>query len=370
MSRSGPGRYPATVLLPVRILDSCPHERVISVDGAFDAPGLNLSHWPGNRTPPALKHDLSTGIALAFSRLPVTEQETLARGCTAIVNNHYDTDGLCALFAVAHPTLALPRADRLLAAAAAGDFYQLPSEAAFVVDAIVSDLADPERSPWRARFAGVGDRERHEIVVLAALDELSGWLDGEVEAYAELWNEPLERLRADRAQLAACARDEIVHLDFTVWTASQGARSLASAEGSGFDPCRHAIFGGTQSDRVLVLGPTARGTSCRMLFSTLSWFDLVSRHTQPRPDLARLAARLDDLEGTSAGSEMAWRHQAINSPSPELWFGRACLELFSDRAAEVLAPSTLDPQRIKAEILDELRACWVFPEAEPDPSVR
>ena len=51
--------------LPVRIVDGPPAEPVITVDGAIGAPGLNLSHWPGNTTPKELRHDLSTGSALA-----------------------------------------------------------------------------------------------------------------------------------------------------------------------------------------------------------------------------------------------------------------------------------------------------------------
>ncbi len=356
-----------SVELPIRLVDDAPREPVISVDGAFDAPGLNLSHWPGNRTPQALKHDLSTGIALAFSRLPRPEQLEMTRGCTEIVNNHYDTDGTCALFALARPAEALARSERLLAAAAAGDFFQLPSEAAFVIDVLVSGVVDEERSPWRASFAGAREKERHETATLRMIDELPGWLDGRVEDLAPLWSEPLERLRADRADLAACARDEIVHLDFTVWTEPRG-RGSASGGAAGFDPGRHALFGWTASDRILVLGTRAAGTTYRFLLSTLSWFDLVTRATQPRPDLARLAARLNELEGTRASEEVAWRHQSIDGPSPELWFGRATLPKFAEHAGPHLAPSALDPLVVKTAVLDELRACWVFPEAETSPT--
>ena len=55
--------------LPLTVVSRRTSERLISVDGAWDQPGLNLSHWPGNATPPALRHDLSTGAALAFARL-------------------------------------------------------------------------------------------------------------------------------------------------------------------------------------------------------------------------------------------------------------------------------------------------------------
>ncbi|HZO09437.1 MAG TPA: DUF6687 family protein, partial [Myxococcota bacterium] len=134
--------------LPLVVLDRRTEERVVSVDGAWDQPGLNLSHWPGNATPKELRHDLSTGAALNFGRLAAEARARLAAGCRAIANNHFDTDGACAVFAVRHPELALPREKGLLEAAAAGDFYQVPSEKAFVLDAVITNLADPARSPW------------------------------------------------------------------------------------------------------------------------------------------------------------------------------------------------------------------------------
>ena len=92
--------------LPLRIVDGSSPERVISVDGAWGAPGLNLSHWPGNTTPRELKHDLSTGIALNFARLADGRRRELAQGCTAIANNHFDTDGVCAAFARIRATMS------------------------------------------------------------------------------------------------------------------------------------------------------------------------------------------------------------------------------------------------------------------------
>ena len=75
--------------LPIRIDGGLPNEPVISVDGAWGAPGLNLSHWPGHATPEDFRHDLSTGSALRFAALSDKERERWAAGCTAIQNNHY-----------------------------------------------------------------------------------------------------------------------------------------------------------------------------------------------------------------------------------------------------------------------------------------
>jgi hypothetical protein len=335
---------------------------VITVDGAFGAAGLCLSHWPGNTTPPPLKHDLSAGIALAFSRLSLGAQRELAQGCVAIVNNHYDTDGACALLAVRHPELALPRAERLLEVAAAGDLFRTPSELAFQIDCIVGGLPDAERSPWRDRFAGRSDRERHEICVHGLMTELPRLLDGDVDAYGELWRAELEDLRADRADLAAATRDEITHLDLCVFTGPMGRpSSRARASRGRFDPGRHALFGTSAADRVLVVGPMAGGATYRFLLSTVSWFDFVSRRAQHRPDLEALAARLNGLEGSVATDDIAWRCQATASPSPELWFGAMDHAMFGEHAP-VLAPSRLEPPQVRRELSDALRACWTFPD--------
>jgi len=327
--------------LPIRILEGLPPEPVVSVDGAWDAPGLNLSHWPGQKTPPELRHDLSTGIALNFSRLPEARQQELARGCTALANNHYDTDGVLALFALARPEAALPQASFLLEAAAAGDLFRVPSERAFALDALITSLGK-----------GRGGAAAHQAVVLDLVERLPEILAGGLEGLREHWQPELERLRADLEALRGAAKDEIVHLELAVWTSE---RPIA--------PGRHALFGTSECDRALVLARGPGGTEARLVVNTTSWFELVSRPGLPRPDLDALAVRLNALEGTAPGSALAWRTQSSESPAPELWFGRAELEFFAEHN-DALAPSRLDPIAIKRAVLESLRAAWVFPDAE------
>lgn len=337
--------------LPIRILDGLPDEPVLSVDGAWGAPGLNLSHWPGQKTPPELRHDLSTGCALAFARLPDARQQALARGCTAIANNHYDTDGVLAIFALARPEVALPQAEFLLQAAAAGDLFRFPSERAFALDVLIGALAEPG-SPWEALWGAKSGSEKHEILLRELVERLPWILQGGLEELGALWKRELERLRADVESLRGAAKDEIVHLELAVWTGERG-----------FDPGRHALFGTSERDRALVLARDAGGTCARFVLNTTSWFELVSRPPLPRPDLAALAARLNELEGRTPDAPFAWRAQAAASPAPELWFGRAELESFAEHNG-ALAPSRLDPVLIKRAVLDSLRAAWVFPDAD------
>jgi hypothetical protein len=338
--------------LPVRIVRGARAEPVIACDGACDSVGLNLSHWPGHRTPPELRHDLSTGSGLAFARLDPARRRELARGCVEIANNHYDTDGTCSLFAVKRPEVALAHEQELLEAARAGDLYQMPSERAFCVDQIVGELVEP-RSPLSKGFAGLDDLARHQLATDFLMEELPALLRGDLAPYRALFEEELEATRRDRAELARASRDDVVHLDWTAWISKPD--SFAAG-----DPGRHALFGSTPHDRVLVALPGSSGTRYRLLFSTLSWFDLVTRTALPRPDLAALAAELNALEGASGSDAAAWRAQDASSPTPELWFGSRDHELFAERCP-ALRPSRLPPATVRRTIADALRSALLLP---------
>ncbi len=348
--------------LPIRIVEQRVPERLVSVDGAWGQSGLNLSHWPGNTTPRELKHDLSTGIALNFARLSEARRAELSAGCVGIANNHVDTDGVCALFAVRHPAAALEREAALLAAAWAGDFFRVPDERAFQVDAVITGCFDAERSPWRERLRGLDDRARREAATIELVERLPALLDGDLAEHADLWRPALEDLRADRADLALAQRDEIVHLDAAVFTAPTEAKA-SRARGSvpHFDPGRHAVFGTTEADRVLLVGPRGAGATYRLLVNTTSWFELPGGPRLARPSLEDLAARLNALESCTADDDLAWRTHPTASAAPELWFGLRDAAFFGEHAPW-LGVSRLAPSVVRAGVLDALRGAWTFPD--------
>jgi hypothetical protein len=380
------------VSLPVRFQTEPGSAPVVSVDGAFGAPGLELSHWPGNRTPPGLKRDLSTGIALEYARLPARERALLVAGCEAIAINHFDTDGLCALLTVLEPELALQHAELLLAAAEAGDRFRVPSLAGFRLDAALLALADPARSTLPRDVFAVRGAAKQARLVDEGLVVLRRVLAEGLEPFRALWEPAEHALEADRRDLAAATFDELVHLDLAVWTAAFGRGSTRGNPMSGsvsgtavFDPGRHALFGATGADRVLALGPLPHGTTARFVLGTGSFFDLASEPGSPRPDLAALTQRLQDLEdglapppgqrsshGT-ARTECAWRCQAQDGASPELWYGRAGLALYGEHAGAWLVPSALSAEVIKAAVIDAVRATWPVPHdddvAAPDEDI-
>jgi len=334
--------------LSVRVDPTGPLQGVLSVDGAWGAEGLNLSHWPGNTTPPDLVHELSTGSALRFAGLDPTERVERAAGAEAIVNNHYDTDGVLALFATRHPERALEFRAALLEAAAAGDFFQVPSERGLALDALITNFADPERSAFARTFAAEPDHVRHTEVTLQLLAELPALLGVERLPNEELWLPVVERYRLDRAELEGASRHDDAERDLTTYLSPRPW----NLEGPG----RHALFGSTGADRVLVLAPsTGGGHTVRLILSTLSWFEPLCRERLARPDLARLAARLNELEPCSSDCGTAWRTQKLTGASPELWFGTTELESYAEHSTALRA-SAIDLDLIRREIEIELSA--------------
>ncbi|QXJ22294.1 hypothetical protein AGRA3207_003276 [Actinomadura graeca] len=83
---------------------------------------LELSHWPGNRTPAPLKADVSTQSVLRLLGRPAADRERLLAGATAVTCDHYDVDGLLSVLCLVDPEFAWRHRGLLEATALCGDF--------------------------------------------------------------------------------------------------------------------------------------------------------------------------------------------------------------------------------------------------------
>src|SRR5881409_1929421 len=155
----------------------------LSVDGVVDG-GLNLSHWPGNRSPPHLKADTSTQMALKLARDP--GRADWLRGVSLVTNNHFDTDGLLSVYAVLRPDEALRHEKTLVQAARTGDFGEFTTADALKFDSVVTAFDDEQRSPIASEIRGRRDHERYQIVYDRLLERLPGLL-AEAAVYKDLW---------------------------------------------------------------------------------------------------------------------------------------------------------------------------------------
>ncbi len=339
-------------MLPIRFVarpsDLPEGAPALTLDGAFPSPptgaGLHLAHWPGNHTPTALRRDLSTEIVFAFLDLPAEERTRLLNGSEFIALNHYDTDGICALFALTRQEEAQRYRNLLVDVAASGDFHAVRSDHALCIDAALRNLEGEDKLALT-----------HE-----ALDVL-GELLADPKAAAERASADLAAYAAGRAALEDALFDDLIYMDMGVWTAP-----LRAAGAPLFDPGRHAFFADARADRALLLGRTAGGTTARFVLGTYSFFDVVSRRPSPRPDLAALCKELNEAEGCSTDGTLCWRHQDQRGASPELWFGTDGLPLYAEHAAEHLGESQLSPEQVKAMCIDAVRATWPLPDDDDE----
>jgi len=93
----------------------------IACDGLVEGAWLDASHWAGNRTPAELKADTSTEIALRLAERGVPKGSQIA-------NNHFDADGVLAVFALLEPEVAIRHSKLITAAAEASDFDEWPDD--------------------------------------------------------------------------------------------------------------------------------------------------------------------------------------------------------------------------------------------------
>lgn len=149
----------------------------VCCDGLVDGAALHLSHWPGNRTPQTFKRDTSVEIALSYS--------ASGERAALVANNHFDGDGVLAVFCLLEPDVARAHADLLIAAAEVGDFGAWPSsDRAFWLETAIARLA-----------GGRSDAEAYARV----LPELAS-LCRDLDAREHLWGDAWKALLAEDAR--------------------------------------------------------------------------------------------------------------------------------------------------------------------------
>lgn len=312
-----------------------PPRAAVSVDGVMPG-GLNLSHWPGNRTPPQLKHDLSTGIVLRLLELPAAERDRLLAGVDTVTNNHIDSDGILAVAALLDPALALARRERFLAIARTGDFQVFTDAAALAIELSLTALTDTAGAT--GSFASEPARRQHQYAV--ALRELPRLLD-DPWCHVERIAAELAQVTADLAALTAAEVTITHHTDL----------SLAIVDSP--RPLHRIAVNTAAADclRVLHVIRLARGHLYRLHERVESWFDLATLRPPPRQPLGALAERLEALEAPE--SDPHWVAMPQDCPVPECYFGIPGIGRgFGPFAPGDLCVSRLRRRLVTAAVLD------------------
>src|SRR5882672_1093427 len=167
----------------------------LSIDGTVGN-AIHFSHWEGNETPAQLKADTSTEIALNLVGAPNRNQ--LTRGIELVTNNHFDTDGVLSVWTVLRGERALELRDKLIAAAEAGDFSEMSTQAgvraSIVIQGSESPIDEDAGSPLAQQLAGepVSDEARAYELVLPHVERVLT----HTNEYESLWRKEWDRIAA------------------------------------------------------------------------------------------------------------------------------------------------------------------------------
>jgi hypothetical protein len=274
----------------------------ISVDG--NAPGLlQLSHWPGNATPPQFKHDLSTGACLTFMHSP--ERLKYLAKATTVTNTHWDTDGACSVFAMCRPTEALSHADVLLSAALAGDMTLYTTPEGTKLELTLTALSKHPDSPvCSSKFND--ERQRRQAQYDYAL-ELMPRLFEKPDLHYAWWKDEHRQIHVDLRALREeeATLEHFAAMDLSVVTTDRPLHVMA-------------VNTAAWADRILTIEQRENGAhrfELRLL--TFSWFEQPTRGNYPRPSWQPL---LDALSADAASAGGHWIAESLQEPTPRLAF--------------------------------------------------
>lgn len=311
-------------------LNGVPHIMVDS--SSVEATALELSHWPGNRTPPAYKADTSAEIVLRFL-------EHGGDGPGVVSNDHYDVDGLLSVWSLVEPERALERRDHVVDVATTGDFDRYTSDAA--VRACLALLA--------LEVADVrGARSSEEVTAqlfTSMLPEVVACLDHPQRLEARYRTELRQIDRARDALAGGRVQvEEIDALDLAIVISDEDLHD-------------YAVYAATDRTRILrMFGPVFS-----LAYRYESFVEVQSRVVPPRVDLAGLTARLDAEEVYGTGT---WHADLVSNAHPRLQrYGHEV----------VGAPSAMAPSRFVDLVtawLDRAEVSWSPERWREDASVR
>lgn len=254
----------------------------IVVDGNKCGLGIQLSHWPGNTTPAPFKADLSVDIVLCLLASP--DSLNHLSNLFWVTNDHYDTDGLLAIWALLNPTEAPDHIPALQAAAEAGDFYEFTSPRAVQFDLLVRAFESLERSPLAAQIAYLPSAQRWQIATEALFSEMPGLLY-ETQRYRHLWEEDYRKL------LEKISRLQSGSVEVREWPAEH-----LSVISSSF-PLNHFTRNiAARGHRILETVRERDGATYELHYREFLWYDIVSRSRTPKHRLIHAAEELNKME--------------------------------------------------------------------------
>jgi hypothetical protein len=259
---------------------------------------LALSHWPEATVPQGFEADTSTEIVGRYLDSPST-------GCQVaiVTNNHYDEDGVLAIWLLLErPQRSDPRRALAIAAAEAGDFRVWQSADAAKVALALMALVERPTTPLPAALHALSSQSGRNpagALIAAALPWV-GRLLMDPDQFEPCWRPKWEALQPDLELVSAgeARIQELPALDLAIVRAPRRLDPLA-------------LYPHLHGRRVLELPADGRVS---LTYRYESWVRFISRPPLPRMDLTPLAARLQSLET----APIQWTFEGIAAITPRL----------------------------------------------------
>ena len=293
--------------LPYDHMDSLPN---VIVDGArAKHTVLTLSHWPKSGTPVELKADTSAEIVFNYLDSPRLHVQA-----EVVSNNHFDEDGLVAIFTMLMPAMAERHRDLLVDVAQAGDFGIFSDRRAAQIVFTLSAYADADTSPLPSSLFTQPYAERAAELYVRLLDILPRLLTN-LHDYRSLWESEDEKLSASEALIdqGVVTIEELPDLDLAVVRMPEDlvSRRVHRFTHQRLAACHpFALHNRTRCTRLVVL----QGRRVEVQYRYEGWVQMISRRAAPRVDLSELANELNHEEG----AEGRWVFDGVDQITPRL----------------------------------------------------
>jgi hypothetical protein len=278
--------------IPYYELNDTPN--IIVDGGANPATRLTLSHWPHSGTPWPLKQDLSAQIVFQYLK-----QSDFHIHVDAVSNNHFDEDGLISVFTILNTDRAQAMSELLIDIAAAGDFGTYHLRDAARIAFVISAFGSRDTSPLPSEIFDRSYPEATAVLYHEMLERLPAILD-RPDNYREYWEKEEEFLMRSEENIRSghVRLERVPELDLAVVVMPEGER------------CHPwALHNATPCFRIL----TMAGTGYEFKYRYETWVQYVSSPVIPRVDLAPMAERFSEQDGSP------WIFDGVDAIVPALY---------------------------------------------------
>jgi len=282
----------------------------IIVDGAANPHTvLTLSHWPHSGTPAALLRDTSAEIAFAY-----LDDPGIQVGVDIVSNNHFDEDGLVAVFVLTRPQLAQAHRQLLIDVATAGDFGTYRERVAARIAFTISAYSHASSSPLPREIFALDSAPRTAALYQHMLPLLPA-LYTRPDEFRRYWYEEDQFLGHSEQLLSQgdITIEEDTNLDLAVIrfpAIMVPTLGQQLAQQNPFGCHSFAIHNHTRCNRLVLI----QGGRIQFHYRYESWVQVASRRPLPRVDLAPLATELSSREPGNT----RWVFDGVEQITPSL----------------------------------------------------